>query len=240
MLRISINTISLTFLLGYVTAGLPSRAAAPQFEATVRPVPQEVRAKMQGTSWHSGCPIGLDDLAYLRLTYWGFDGSPHPGILVVHRKLASETVEIFRELFKTRFAIGGMQPYEDFAVGKYAENDDTVGFYCRPDQGDPTRLGLHSYGYAIDINPVQNPYLDAKEGWWPVGSEANSDRNREAPGLITTRSRAFEVFTLHGWVWGGLFRGNPDYMHFEKATIGAHPDPTDAPYLVTGLAYQKR
>jgi D-alanyl-D-alanine carboxypeptidase len=76
---------------------------------------------------------------------------------------------------------------------------------------------------------VQNPYLDEKEGWWPVGSAANSDRNREGPGLITTRSKAFAIFTRHGWVWGGLFRGNPDYMHFEKATIGAHPDPTDVP-----------
>jgi hypothetical protein len=55
-----------------------------------------------------------------------------------------------------------MQPYEDFAVGKYAENDDTVGFYCRPDQGEPTKFGMHSYGYAIDVNPMQNPYLDAK------------------------------------------------------------------------------
>jgi hypothetical protein len=233
------KAVSVVVLAGYVASGLSVRAADVQFEATIQPVPQEARAKMQGVSWTPGCPVGLDALVYLRLTYWGVDDSPHLGILVLHRKLAAEVVEIFHELFAARFAIDRMQPYEDFAVSEYAENNATVGFYCRPDQGDPTKLGMHSYSYAVDINPVQNPYLDTKEGWWPPGSGPQSRRDRDAPGVITTQSRVFEIFTRHGWVWGGLFRGNPDYMHFEKATIGAHPNPIDAPYVVTGLSYQQ-
>jgi hypothetical protein len=92
MLRIV--TVAAGLFLGSAAAGLPTRAAGVQFEASVQPVPQEARTKMKGIAWHPGCPVGLDDLAYLRLSYWGFDGSPHPGILVVHRKLAADTVEI--------------------------------------------------------------------------------------------------------------------------------------------------
>jgi len=225
-----------------VLAGLAlcgsTRAADDAFQATIEAISSATWAKMQGSAWTPGCPVGSGDLVLLRLRYWGFDGVAHAGRLVIHRQLAAETVVIFRELFAARFAIARMEPYEDFAVGGYADADDTVGFYCRPDQGDPSKFGMHSYGYAIDINPRENPYRDAKSGWWPRGSAANGSREREVPGVITTRSAAFAIFTRYGWLWGGLFRGEPDYMHFEKATFGAHPNPTEAPYLVEGLHYQ--
>jgi hypothetical protein len=218
----------------------PQVRAAVLFEASIGPVPDAARAKMQGVSLSPGCPVGPDELASIRLSYWGFDGGPHSGVLVVHRNLAAETVAIFRALFAAHFAIQRMQPYEDFAVGQYAENNDTVGFYCRPDQGDPTQFGMHSYGYAIDVNPMLNPYADAKEGWWPPGSAGNSSRERDAPGVITVRSKAFAIFTRHGWLWGGLSSHGADFMHFEKATYGAHPDPRTAPYTATGLRYQAK
>ncbi len=218
----------------------PGSAAMPRFHAHVAPISSAAWGRMQGVAWTSGCPVGMKDLASLQLTYWGFDGQPHPGTLVVHRQLAAETVAIFRELFAAHFAIARMQPYESFDTGGYAEADDTVGFYCRPDQGDPSKFGMHSFGYAIDLNPRENPYFDRKQGWWPPGSPANTDRDREAPGLITTRSAAFTIFTRHGWLWGGLFRDEPDYMHFEKATVGAHPNPADAPYQVEALRYVQR
>jgi hypothetical protein len=226
--------------IALVVMAASARAAEPRFAASVGPVPAAARAKMQGVALSPGCPVGPDELASIRLTYWGFDGAPHAGILVVHRNLAAETVTIFRELFAARFVIRRMQPYEDFAVGQYAANDDTVGFYCRPDQGDPTQFGMHSYGYAIDINPMLNPYADAKAGWWPPGSADNSSRERDAAGVVTLRSKAFAIFTRHGWLWGGLSSHGADYMHFEKATFGAHPDPRTAPYAATGLRYQAR
>jgi hypothetical protein len=98
---------------------------------------------------------------------------------------------------------------------------------------------MHSYGYAIDINPLENPYHDPKEGWWPAAGAANADRGRATPGALTTHAAAFESFTRHGWVWGGLFHDAVDYMHFEKGTFGARPNPLDAPYAVNSLTYQK-
>ncbi len=218
----------------------PAHAAEARFAAMIGPVPDAARARMEGVSWKPGCPVGPDELASIRLTYWGLDNAPHEGVLVIHRSLAAETVAIFRALFAAHFAIARMQPYEDFAVGQYAAANDTVGFYCRPDQGDPTRFGMHSYGYAIDINPMFNPYQDAKEGWWPPGSAAHSARDRGTPGTITPDGKAFAIFTSRGWVWGGLFTDGADYMHFEKATLGGHHDPRTAPYTVTGLRYRRK
>ena len=137
---------------------------------------------MSGRSWHEGCPVPLDDLVSIRLDYVGFDDAVHDGVLVVHRKLAKETVEIFGELFAAEFKIERMQPYEDFPVGEYAASNDTVGFYCRPAQDDPKDFSSHAYGISVDINPLTNPYRDPK-GWWPAGS--NGERNRSAPGLLT-------------------------------------------------------
>ena len=64
-----------------------------------------------------GCPAPLDDLVSIRLDYIGFDGAAHDGVIVTHRRLANEIVEIFRELFAAGFKIERMQPYEDFPVG---------------------------------------------------------------------------------------------------------------------------
>ena len=129
--------------------------------------------------------------------------------------LAKETVEIFGELFAAKFPIERMQPYEDFAVGKYAADNDTVGFYCRPAQDNPKVFSSHAYGISVDINSMTNPYHDPK-GWWPAGS--NGDRNRSAPGLLTAESEAVKIFMRHGWIWGGLL-DPPDYMHFGKITL---------------------
>jgi hypothetical protein len=80
---------------------------------------------MIGQSWHEGCPVPLDDLVSIRLDYIGFDGAAHDGVVVAHRRLANEIVEIFSELFAAGFKIERMQPYEDFPVGDYAASNDT-------------------------------------------------------------------------------------------------------------------
>ena len=147
------------------------------------------------------------------------------GVIVAHRRLANEIVEIFRELFAAGFKIERMQPYEDFPVGEYAASNDTVGFYCRPAQDDPKVFSSHAYGISVDINPMTNPYHDPR-GWWPAGSDG--ERDRSAPGLLAADSEAVKIFMRHGWIWGGLLNP-PDYMHFCKITVGDEGDPLQRP-----------
>lgn len=206
----------------------PSVARADQegmFRAKVEALAPEQRAGMTGVSWHEGCPVPLDDLVAIHLNHFGFDGAVHEGVLVVHRRVAGEMVAAFGALFDMKFPIERMQPYEDFAVGGYAGNNDTVGFYCRPAQDDPKTFSWHAYGLAVDINPMTNPYHDPR-GWWPAGSDG--DRNRAAAGLLDDQSQAIGIFMRHGWQWGG-WDDPPDYMHFGKVTVGEQDNPLQRP-----------
>jgi hypothetical protein len=90
------------------------------FKASVDVLTPAQRDKMLGRSWHEGCPVPLDDLVSIHLNYVGFDDAVHDGVLVIHRKLAREAIEIFGELFAARFPIERMQPYEDFRSGNAA------------------------------------------------------------------------------------------------------------------------
>ena len=153
-----------------VAIGLSALSAAHAeqartFQASVDALTAPQRDKMKGLSWHEVCPVPLDDLVSIHLKHVGFDDAVHDGVLVVHRRLAKETVEIFGELFAAGFPIERMQPYEDFPVGEYAAHNDTVGFYCRPAQDNPKVFSSHAYGISVDINSMTNPYHDPR-GWW--------------------------------------------------------------------------
>lgn len=219
-------------------SGLCVSCRDESFQSKIEPIPPEVRTKMLNKSWDPKCPVTLDELAYIRMTYWDFQGQRQEGVLVTNKLLAEEIVVIFRELFKMKFPIERMQPYEEFEVEKYADNNATVGFYFRPAQDKPSEYSIHSWGYAIDINPMINPFCDPKEGWWPAGSEKYNSRDPSGKGKIVYPSKVFEVFTRHGWVWGGMGR-NADYMHFEKGLIGHRSDPQTKWYFTRELSYGK-
>jgi hypothetical protein len=153
-------------------------------------VPKAVEAQMRlKKSWREGCPIAISELNYLVLGYWGFDGKPHPGELVVHRRIARATLKAFADLFAQRFPIQSMELIE-----KYDANDDrsmeannTSAFNCRDVTGRPGVFSHHSFGSAIDINPVQNPYLLLKDdrlkalGWNGSGDKADFLEKRGFP-----------------------------------------------------------
>lgn len=156
--------------IGVRTAGLKERIVeyrSPEgFLGVALAVPTAVEEQMRlKKSWKAGCPIPLSDLSYLVLTHWGFDGKPRVGELVVHRKLAFPVLMAFADLFAARFPIEKMELIE-----KYDANDDrsmeannTSAFNCRDVTGKPGQFSKHSYGGAIDINPVQNPYITPKD-----------------------------------------------------------------------------
>ncbi len=221
--------LSLAILIA--TAGLARTAWAEVFEAHIEALTPAQKEKMNGLSWHEGCPVPLDDLVSIRLNHFGFDNAVHEGVIVVHRRAAKEIAQAFGELFAIKFPIERIQPYEDFAVAEYASNNDTVGFYCRPAQDNPKDFSWHAYGLAVDINPKTNPYHDPR-GWWPVGSDG--ERNRTAPGLLNLDSPAVPIFMAHGWSWGG-FDDPPDYMHFGKITVGEDDNPLKRPVWASDL-----
>ena len=210
----------LSRVVALVTAAEDEQARRASFSATVSGV-DEARL---GLSWRPGCPVGPGDLRLVTVSYWGFDDSAHTGELIVHRSIALQTVRAFRELWDAKFPINRMDTAEKFATpgdfrpdGSFIEThapdlvDDTSAFFCRPSTGSSSGWSQHSYGTAIDINPVQNPYVKGTTVIPPNGSTA---RNASATGTITKGSLPVAAMKRAGLTWGGSWSSLKDYMHF--------------------------
>jgi len=187
----------------------------PSFESM--PVPGELLSKIRAATWHEGCPISPEELRLLSLSYWSFGGAPRQGSLLVNRAVADELREIFRELFQHGFLIEKMQPVEDFGGSddRSMDANNTSAFNCRDVTGQKGKFSNHSWGRAVDINPLTNPYVKG-ERVLPAAGRAYLDRTVAYPGGILADSFAVKLFGRHGWTWGGSWLDRKDYQHFEK------------------------
>jgi len=187
----------------------------PTFSGSVDVIPADVRDLMTGRSWRLGCPVGLDDLRLLTVGYWGFDGQPHAGNLVAHRDHAAALLAVFHSLFDQHFPIERIQLVDDFGADDAASMaaNNTSAFNCRAIDGHPGVWSEHSYGWAVDINPVQNPWVRGTQVDPPAGV-AYADRSVQAPGMIHAGDGVVQAFAAVGWTWGGTFRSAQDYQHF--------------------------
>jgi len=194
-------------------ADLPGPATqAAGFVGNISTIDDATAARM-ATSWRPGCPVALTDLRYLTLTYRGFDDADHQGELVVGESVASDVVDIFRSLYAAGYPIASLRLVDDFG----GSDDDSMAannssaFNCRPVTGGGG-FSEHSYGTAIDLNPVQNPYLSGSLVL-PEGGRPYADR-QSAPGVIEPGDPVVAAFAAHGWTWGGEWSGPIDYQHF--------------------------
>ncbi|MDY0189605.1 MAG: M15 family metallopeptidase [Desulfuromonas sp.] len=175
--------------------------------ATTLPLAVEEQM-LRKQSWHQGCPVELSDLSYLALTHWGFDGQIKIGELVVHRKLAVSLLNVFAELYAVHYPIEKMELIEN-----YNANDDlsmqannSSAFNCRDITGKLGVFSKHSYGGAIDINPLQNPYIVPKSsalqalGWDASTGKGDFLRrhgyDRTAPVLSFCRAQPEDCLVL--------------------------------------------
>lgn len=169
------------------------------------------------SSWHAGCPVPPAELRQLRLPYRDFARHAQTGLLIVHKDVAQEVAAIFRELFDHGFLIAGMEPVDSFGGSddRSMAANNTSGFNCRDVTGRPGKFSNHSWGRAIDINPLTNPYVKGDQVLPPQGREF-LDRSRNYPGVIQPGSFIVKLFADHGWTWGGAWIDRKDYQHFEK------------------------
>ena len=185
------------------------------YHARVQPIPPAMRAQMTGVSWHPGCPVGLSDLRLITLTYRGFDGRDHNGRLIANRDAATALVAVFRRLYAARFPIRRMEPVDRYGGDDYRsiEADNTSSFNCRNATGS-TRWSNHAYGRAIDVNPIENPYVSGGTTSHPA-SRPYLDRARHGRGTAYEGGALVEAFRSVGWGWGGTWSGSVrDYQHF--------------------------
>jgi hypothetical protein len=185
------------------------------FASSIAPVTAEIRDRM-GESWSPACPVALDDLRYLTLSFVGFDGEPHTGELVVAATVAEDVVGVFRTLFAQRFPIEEMRlpTTADLQAHPTGDGNNTAAYVCRAARGQKT-WSQHAYGTAVDINPFHNP-LVKRDLVVPELASAYADRADARPGMHLAGGPAVRAFEAIGWTWGGTWRSSKDYMHFSQ------------------------
>jgi hypothetical protein len=161
-----------------------------------------------------GCPVGPERLRWLRVPYYDWYGVPQTGDLVVRSGVVPAISEVFRRAFVARFPIRSMRTADVFLGDDIASMvaDNTSAFNCRKVTGNPYRLSRHSYGDAIDINTVENPYVTRKRVY-PKAGRAFLDRWPARKGMIMPKGPVNRAMTAQGWLWGARWT-HPDYQHY--------------------------
>jgi hypothetical protein len=182
----------------------------PPFHATIQPAPPAVT-----TSWRPGCPVARSALRLLTVTYRGFDGRAHDGRIVIAVRVAPGVVKVFRSLYDAGYPIRRMVPIDAYGNddNRSLAADNTAGFNCRRAVGG-SGWSMHANGEAIDVNPVENPYVLGSQVLPPAGRRFLSRPSLR--GVIHHGDAVWRAFRAIGWRWGGDWRGAVDYQHFSS------------------------
>jgi hypothetical protein len=197
------------------------------FHGKIDPLPGSLVAQMRGTTWQTGCPVPPDGLSLLHFNYWGFGGNVLRGPMVVNAAVAEDVLWVFHQLYDARFPIKRVSLATPFHPNAFAEHrridsnrSVTASFNCRPvvtATGPGDDFSQHAYGLAVDINPLQNPYVSTDGFVRNRAAEPYTVRSRRLEGMIHEGDVVVRTFATIGWEWGGNWSGDKDYMHFSQS-----------------------
>jgi hypothetical protein len=184
------------------------------FHSHTTAVPEDVATR---STWRPECPVGLDDLRYVTVSFWGFDGDHHSGELLIHASAAEAIVGVFARLHEVRFPIEELRITRAEEVDAHPTGDGNLsgGFVCRS-AVQTNSWSQHAYGLAVDINPFHNPYVRG-DAVVPELASAYLDRDNVRPGMLTPGDVVTQAFADIGWGWGGNWSTAKDWMHFSAS-----------------------
>ncbi len=202
-----IASVVLAAVIGFCVGSTQARSATPEFAGSV----EKVRWAELRHSYREGCPVGPAELRTVHVSYWDFAGKPRRGAVVVARGEARAILGVFRQLWDARFPIRRLRPVSEYRGSDDASMaaDNTSAFNCRF-VGGTSRWSMHAYGGAIDVNPVENPYVRGSTVS-PAAGRAFLDRSRYRKGMAVRNGVLVRAFAAAGWKWGAGFG---DYQHF--------------------------
>ncbi len=205
--------------LSSVPAAGARAADVPRFGGKIAAIDEATRERMTGVSWHRGCPVGFADLRLLTVSHWGFDRRIQRGRLVVHREAAEAMLGVMRSLYRGRFPIRQMRLVDAYGADDHRsmDADNTSAFNCRFVAGQPGTWSEHAYGLAIDVNPVENPYVTDSGYVSPPAGAPFTRRSQHSKGMIHRHGPVVEAFAAAGWEWGGNWPWPKDFQHFSAS-----------------------
>lgn len=186
------------------------------FYSDIRPIPDEILAR---STWREDCPVTRDELRYVRVSHWGFEGGVHTGEMILNAEVAEDVVSVFRRLFEIEYPIESLRVADmealDTTIPPTGDGNGSGAFVCRAAKKS-TRWSDHAYGTAIDLNSFQNPYKK-DSSVIPELATSYLDRDNWRPGMIRADGQVVAAFASIGWGWGGSWRSSKDYMHFSQS-----------------------
>jgi poly-gamma-glutamate synthesis protein (capsule biosynthesis protein) len=209
--------VALGCFVALLVAAAPAAAGEGEpFVGSVSRIDRATRHLMVGSSWHPGCPVPLRNLRVVRVTFLGFNDEAQRGRLVVHRGWADEILDVFRSLYARGFPLRRVRLVDRYGADdrESMRHDNTSAFNCRFVAGTTT-WSQHAFGRAIDINPVENPYVDG-DHVSPRRGRRFLDRSDVRPGMVVRRDVVWRSFRRIGWEWGGAWSSAKDYQHFSS------------------------
>ena len=195
-------------------------------------IPDEIFEEMKGKSFKEDGRIRREELRYLRLLYVNYDGDTCMGEMVVNAACADDVVSIFRELYGASYQIKKMVRVDNYydlvetdddrdteSDDQSIYDDNTSAFNYRAASNNPDALSNHALGFAIDLNPVENPYVFADGTSGGPDAEKYLDRSKATVEnhMLADGDICVETFKKYGFTWGGDWEGDKDYQHFECA-----------------------
>ena len=181
-------------------------------------IPTAVKQRMMGNSYpEEGAEIELSELRYLKLLYYDYNGRVRHGEMVCNKAIAADLIAIFKELYKAKYQLASVRLIDDFGGDdvRSMEANNSSCFNYRQATNSSTKLSAHARGLAVDINPLQNPYVKGEE-ILPESAQDYADRTVDFPHKITDEDLCCKLFRAHGFQWGGAWNSVKDYQHFEK------------------------
>lgn len=188
-----------------------------KFQSSIQQLDDSLEASMLASgSWSAAAPVSMEELRTLRVSFWGFDGRTHTGGVVVRGVWADDLQTVFQKLYDARFPIRSMNLIDDYgASDERSMAADNTSAYNGRYVGGTTVWSMHAYGLAIDINPIENPWVSAGDVS-PAAGRSFVNRSLNAPGMIHSWDVVVRAFTSIGWKWGGDWKGTKDYQHFSS------------------------
>jgi len=194
-----------------------------QNSASISPINKTIKKRMiKGNSYKKGCPVPLHHLRYLRIKHLNFKGKTVMGEMIVHKDISKEVLKIFEALYKIAYPIRKMKLVSDYKGSDWQsiEADNTSAFNCRNATGSK-KWSKHSYGKAIDINSIENPYISRKgyishKASLMYKKRVHSKNTYADKAILLKNDEATKIFKKYGWIWGGEWSGVKDYQHFSK------------------------
>lgn len=216
----SFHTQVLLFLMLAATFSTQAFAQNDDKDFTISTIDKITLSRISGKSYKKDCPTPLDDLRYLKVLYYDFNGKISTGELICNKSIAQDLIEIFRELYKAKYPIQRIRLVDYYNADDQLSmrDNNTSCFNYRKISGTST-ISKHGQGMAIDINPLYNPYIQLRNGKQhiePKEGKPYADRKKTFAHKIDRNDLCYKLFIEHGFKWGGAWRYSKDYQHFEK------------------------